>query len=190
MPSPEQLAILQSQIAPASVLCEKQVGLPAEVTAAQCILETGWLKHSPGNNCFGIKAYEGCYGRQLLFTREWFNEEELERFLQSNQGRTATLINAHATVNGRKEYSVQDWFAVFPSLGACFVYHAKLLLESPIYAQAFAWYKENGDQAQYVRSVARHYATDPQYAAQVLDLADSQQVKDSVAAARVNNSNV
>jgi hypothetical protein len=79
-------------IAQAAVASEQSTGCPAELQAAQCILETGWLKQAPGNNCFGIKIYDGAYGRQLLHTREWFTDAETARFLALGEGRTAELI--------------------------------------------------------------------------------------------------
>ena len=77
-------------IAQAAVAAEKATHCPAELQAAQCILETGWLAHAPGNNCFGIKSYEGAAGRQLLASREWFNDAELDCFLSRGDGRSAT----------------------------------------------------------------------------------------------------
>src|SRR5438477_8715451 len=78
-------------IAEAAVASERSTGCPAELQAAQCILETGWLKHAPGNNCFGIKSYGGASGRQLLNTREWFSDADAARFLALGDGRTASL---------------------------------------------------------------------------------------------------
>src|SRR5437660_12429141 len=79
------------RIAEAAVASERSTGCPAELQAAQCILETGWLNHAPGNNCFGIKFYAGAFGRQLLHTREWFTNTEAARFLALGDGRTAEL---------------------------------------------------------------------------------------------------
>src|SRR5215469_1251488 len=99
-------------IAEAAVVSERSTGCPAELQAAQCILETGWLKHAPGNNCFGIKSYEGAWGRQLLRTNEWFNDAEAARFLARGDGRTAALADpVQQDAHGRKLYNVRDWFA-------------------------------------------------------------------------------
>jgi hypothetical protein len=85
----------------------------------QAILESGWLDHAPGNNCFGIKSYNGEYGRQLLSTTEWFTDAELKRFLALGDGRTAQLADpvAPARHDGRRKYRVQDWFATFAASG-------------------------------------------------------------------------
>ena len=42
---------------------------------AQIIIESGWLRHSPGNNCLGIK-WTSKYPeskKQMLWTKEWIN---------------------------------------------------------------------------------------------------------------------
>src|SRR5262245_25350157 len=83
-------------IAQAAMASEKATECPAELQAAQCILETGWLHHAPGKNCFGIKSYPGEYGRQLLATREWFSRDELARFLSRGDGRVATAVRGAA----------------------------------------------------------------------------------------------
>ena len=107
-----------TQIADAAVAAEAATGCPAELMAAQCILESGWLSFAPQNNCFGIKTYSGEFGRQLLRTTEWFNASELAAFLSRGDSRTATRMPA-APVNGRSKYSVQDWFATFATLAGC-----------------------------------------------------------------------
>ena len=69
MLTPAQKSALQ-QIAAASVVAEKKTGCPAELSAAQAILESGLLQRAPGNNCFGIKANSRAAGQQYVFTHE------------------------------------------------------------------------------------------------------------------------
>src|SRR5437588_781772 len=114
-------------IAQAAVASERATACPAELQVAQCILETGWLKHTPGNNCFGIKSYEGAFGRQLLHTREWFTDAEDRRFVALGDGRTAEAAKPiQQDAHGRKLYNVQDWFATFATLGDCFARRAAM----------------------------------------------------------------
>jgi len=65
---------------------------------AQILLESGWLKHTKGNNCLGIKVPEDKISiwknKQLLWTKEW----------DKNTG---------------KYKSVQAWFMTYPSIEAC-----------------------------------------------------------------------
>jgi hypothetical protein len=89
--TPEQ-QVTVARIAAAAVQAEQSTGCPAEITTAQCILESGYLQHAPGNNCFGIKAYAGCFGTQLIDTHEWFTDAEAAKFLERGQGRAAVAI--------------------------------------------------------------------------------------------------
>lgn len=50
----EQLDFI-GRVAPAAQQSQRKHGIPASVTIAQCILESGWGKRAIGNNYFGIK---------------------------------------------------------------------------------------------------------------------------------------
>jgi flagellum-specific peptidoglycan hydrolase FlgJ len=157
-------------ITQAAVASEKATGCPAELQVAQCILETGWLAHAPGNNCFGIKSYPGAFGRQLLFTREWFTDAECDRFLALGDGRTAEpAAPVQTDAHGRKLYKVQDHFATFATLGDCFARRAAMW-DKGRYAPFATAYKTDKDLVRLVRGIAPIYATDPAYAESVLKL--------------------
>jgi flagellum-specific peptidoglycan hydrolase FlgJ len=164
-------------IAPAARASELKTGCPGLLQIAQCGLETGWLTSALGNNCFGIKAYDGCYGRQLLPTKEWFTPEELKSFLSHGDGRTATLVPSHGmTLSGRQEYVVHDWFATFATLADCFAKRASLW-DKGRYAPAAAQYKVDNDFEKLVRAIAPIYATDPKYADTVLQITSQADVQ-------------
>lgn len=172
-----------SQIATAAVLAEKESGCPAELLAAQCAIESGWLKHAPGNNCFGIKAYAGCFGKQLLPTTEWLNPSELNRFL-SVTGRTAVPKGTPTPRrDGRIEYACQDYFATFAVLADCFSFRGRLFNTGRYKAAADA-YEQDHDFVALVRTIAPIYATDPNYADSVLTIARQSNVTAAIAAAR------
>jgi flagellar protein FlgJ len=173
------------QIARAAVDAEKVTGCPAEVVAAQCILESGWLKFAPGNNCFGIKAYSGCHGTQLLNTTEWFTLAEVGRFLALGGGRTAVLKHPEvpARKDGRREYAVKDLFATFLTLGNCFAKRSAMWDKGP-YQKAADTYKADKNLAGFVASMGRVYATDPHYAETVLSLIHQSNVAQAIAGAR------
>ncbi len=171
-------------IARAAVDSEKQTGCPAELTAAQCILESGWLQHAPGNNCFGIKQYAGCPDRQLLSTEEWFTDAEVQRFLTAADGRTAEMVQpVQQNQRGAKRYRVQDWFAAFPTLADCFARRG-IMFTAGRYAPMLATFRQNGDLEALIRAIAPVYATDPHYADSVLRLIGQQDVRAAIAAAR------
>lgn len=169
--SDDQLRALETQIAPAAVSAARLTGVPAELLCAQAILESGWLEHAPGNNCFGIKSYQGQYGRQLLRTREWLTPQELARFIALGDARTAqAVLPERKDELGRTLYDVRDWFATFATLGDCFLRRALLFTEGR-YVESWKRYLENRDLEAFVRAMAPIYATDSHYADAVLAIA-------------------
>lgn len=176
--------VVVDRISKSAVEAELATGCPAEITAAQCILESGYLAHAPGNNCFGVKQYTGCHGTQLLDTSEWFTAEEAARFLARGGGRAAILVQPVRTnANGRNHYACRDLFATFATLAECFVYHGKLI-QRGVYAAAWEQYQKDHDLSTYIAGVAKHYATDPQYAATVSKVAGGPYVSASVIRSR------
>jgi flagellum-specific peptidoglycan hydrolase FlgJ len=171
-------------IAEAAVACEKLTGVPAEISVAQCALESGWLQHAPGNNCFGIKAYAGCPARQLLHTMEWFTPSETQSFLAGAPGRTAVFATPlQIAAGGRHKYIVQDWFANFPTLKDCFIKHA-MLFAGGKYEAKMDVYRHDRDLEGLVRGIAPIYATAPGYADSVLQIVRQKDVQDAIRIAR------
>jgi flagellar protein FlgJ len=117
--------------------CEAKTGVPATLTMAQWALESAWGKSQPGNNCFGIKAYEGCYGTQDLTT--------------------------HETIRSKSEVVKQE-FACFECLADCFNKHAELISTGAPYAAAWASFQKTKDADGLAKAIAPMYATDPLYA--------------------------
>ena len=116
--------------------------IPASITIAQAILETGWLRmNTPerrrmildAKNLFGIKG-TGPAGSVEIMTREH--------------------------ING-KMVSVRAKFRAYHSYAESFEDHTRLLTKSRYYRGAL---KYVGDPRRFIREVARHYATDPDYA--------------------------
>lgn len=145
-----------ARAAAGSVASEHKTGIPAELSVAQWALETGWGAHQPGNNCFGIKVYPGCFAIQLLNTVEYV-------------GGVRTLV--------------KEPFATFPSLDACFEKHADVLTKGS-YAGALRTYRRSHDLSLLIRQVSSIYATDPQYAASLLAILAMPDVKQALAVAR------
>jgi flagellar protein FlgJ len=170
-----------SLAAEAALHCEQRSGFPALVLLAQWAIESGWGKSSPGNNCFGIKATDKKQ-RQLLTTKEWFNGQELARFKALGDGRSAVATGAGNAY--RREYTVKDWFATYPSLEACFAERVKMA-NRPRYQPFMARYKQTKDVEEFVRGFAPIYATDPKYAELVLKLVESPKLKDALAEAKL-----
>ncbi len=115
---------------------EPDTGIPWQVMAAQACLESGYGKHAPNFNLFGIKAQEGYKGKKASL---WTTEEK----------------------NGKKEKVKAD-FRVYSSLEESMADHAKFLKENPIYAKAF----KTKDPKTFLEEVkAAGYATADKYVA-------------------------
>jgi flagellum-specific peptidoglycan hydrolase FlgJ len=161
--TPEQLAAVRQQVARGAVDSERALGgvPPAELTAAQCILESGWLQFMPpnSNNPFGIK-WMPPYPKVLAATHEWFDDAELKAFVAHADGRTASMVSGKPPrSDGRRYYAVRDYFRAFPSLADAFDKHGLLLRDGSRYKAAGEQYKADKDLAGYVRRIAQHYST-------------------------------
>jgi flagellum-specific peptidoglycan hydrolase FlgJ len=117
-------------------------GVPASVTVAQAIIETGWGKHSIGGakNLFGIKG-RGPAGSINVPTKEFVN------------GKWIT-INAN--------------FAKYDSFEQSISEHAKFFIRNKRYARAL---QVRNDADAFAREIHKAgYATAPDYAIQLIAL--------------------
>ena len=153
MLTPQQLDNLQLA-AIAAVKSEKQTGCPSDLTICQWALESGWGLRIPqaSNNPFGIKALPG--------------EPHID-------------LPTREVVNGVEETVIQP-FRTFPTLEDAFTHHGLLISTGKPYASAFEQFKDDGDVNELIRGVARHYASDPHYAATLLKIGNMQEVQDAL----------
>ena len=117
-------------------------GVPASVTVAQAILETGWGKHTVGEakNLFGIKG-GGPAGSVRAPTREYRN------------GQWVT-VDADFAKYDNFEQSIAD--------------HARFFLRNRRYARALQF---KGDPDTFAREIHKAgYATAPDYATKLIEL--------------------
>jgi Mannosyl-glycoprotein endo-beta-N-acetylglucosaminidase/Uncharacterized protein conserved in bacteria (DUF2272)/Putative peptidoglycan binding domain len=117
-------------------------GVPASVTVAQAILETGWGKHTIGSakNLFGIKG-KGPAGSVRVPTREFLN-------------------GAWVTIEAN--------FAKYDSFEQSISEHARFFLKNKRYAAAL---KAKDDADSFAREIHKAgYATGPDYADQLIKL--------------------
>lgn len=117
----------------------KQTGVPASVTLAQAILETGWGGSSIGDakNLFGIKG-TGPAGTTVVHTQECYD--------------------------GKTYVTIKDGFRKYYSWQQSIDDHAALLQNSR-YAPALNAYKQNHNADQYAEGIHKAgYATSPTYA--------------------------
>lgn len=142
--TPQEQQVID-QIMPAAKAGQAQYGVPAPVTAAQCILESGWLKFMPqgSNNPFGIKA--------------------------ENRSDPNSYVEAMTTeyVGGQLEH-VEQPFEKYPTLAAAFEDHARLIGTAPRYVPAMLW---TNNIALFCSALQKcGYSTSPTYATQLLQI--------------------
>lgn len=121
-------------------------GVPASVTIAQAILESGWGRSgltTHANNLFGIKA-----------DRFWIGDVCWKPTTEYYHGHKMT-VNAP--------------FRRYPDLAASLEDHGKFLSKNPRYKPAF----QCADGVDFAKEIAEcGYATDPNYAHLVMELID------------------
>ena len=140
-------------IAPSARAAAQALGVSPVGILAQAALETGWGRHAPGNNLFGIKAGTDWHGTSL---REF--SAEVSKGVRS-LGEAAFRAYRSAAA------SVHDYAS---------------LLESPRYAPVRGHGSDLGAFAQGLQRAG--YATDPDYARKLLQVADSPTMHDALAA--------
>lgn len=145
---PAQFVALFGPVAQASM---RNTGVPASVTLAQAILETGWGSSSIGDakNLFGIKG-TGPAGTTRVSTKEYYNGSYV------------------TTKAGFRKY--HTWQESIDD-------HARLLQNSR-YAPALERYKADKNADAYARGIHKAgYATDPTYADKLISLMNSYNLK-------------
>lgn len=115
-------------------------GLPAGITVAQAALESRW------------------------------GESELSRrannyFGIKAHGKHAWVEMPTTEVIGGVAKHVTAKFAAYENIEQCFICRDRLILSGAVYAEARS---HVGDAGQFARALAKHWATDPQYAEKLL----------------------
>ncbi len=129
-----------SQVAPGAIAAQSRYGIPAAVTIAQAIDESGWGQSALAirdNNLFGIKG-TGPGGSDVLPTQEFENGQWM-------------TINAAFRVYNNVAQSIAD--------------HSQLLATDPAYQQAMA---DRHLPDAFATDLTGVYATDPQYGANLI----------------------
>lgn len=136
---------------------EADTGVPASVTIAQAILESGWGKKHMGdaNNYFGIKAQTK--GAKVVFgdIATGYVDKPTKEF-DKKTGKTITVI-AH--------------FRSYSDMAGSFTDHGMFLKSNARYAKALAAYAKNKDANEFAEGLQKaRYATDPKYASQLISI--------------------
>jgi flagellar protein FlgJ len=148
-------------LAPQAAVAAKKLGVSVRALLAQAALETGWGKHLPShgdgsssNNLFGIKAGSSWDGDKV----------------------SVPTVEYENGVAVRK----RDAFRAYDSPSESFADYARLIADSPRYAQALG---QGENVAGFARGLVHGgYATDPSYVAKITAIANSPQMHAALAA--------
>lgn len=152
--SKEERAAFIHSIMPFAIETMKASKVPASVTIAQAILESGWGVRAPGNNFFGVKAV-GLVAKGL---RRMIMAGTYRSGVTPIPGdmqvlRTKEVIN-HVMVR------IWDVFAKYPTPKESFDARARLFTTCRRYAKAF----QTNDGIGFARAIAdAGYSTSPDY---------------------------
>ncbi|HEX5353524.1 MAG TPA: flagellar assembly peptidoglycan hydrolase FlgJ [Rhodanobacteraceae bacterium] len=147
------------KLAPYAQAVANKLGVSMRAVLAQAALETGWGQHMPqqadgssSNNLFGMKAGDGWQGKRV-------SEPTLE-FKDGVAVRTNAAFRAYA------------------GPARSFADYARLLTENPRYAGALGHGEDIAGFARALHSAG--YATDPDYAAKLTTIANSDTMRDAL----------
>ncbi|MBI4904405.1 MAG: glucosaminidase domain-containing protein [Acidobacteria bacterium] len=147
-----------AEVAKIAVRLEGEAGIPARILIAQWAIESRWGAKPVGDfNFFGIKRakrHTKCY---TVETREVINGKDVTRVCE---------------------------FADYESLEESCRDYAWLITHGAPYRAAWQKYQQEGDLGYLVMSVARVYATDPNYARLASQLTGQADVAAAIEAAR------
>ena len=142
---PQDMTVQQAfidEVAPGAVAAQRQYGVPAAVTIAQAIDESGWGQSSLAirdHNLFGIKG-AGPAGSDVLPTQEYEGGQPVTRMAP---------------------------FRAYDNFAQSIEDHGKLLATSGYYGQAMA---ERQDPNAFATALTGVYATDPDYGPKLIGL--------------------
>jgi flagellar protein FlgJ len=145
---PDNAIFIRAAAIPAH-MSETKTGVPASITIAQAVLESGWGRHHIGsaNNYFGVKAHEH-KGKIVI-------------------GSVATGYVDRRTREHIKggDIFITDHFRQYANKTDSFIDHGLWIKSNQRYSKALKEYANSGDADAFARALQKHhYATDPHYA--------------------------
>ena len=132
--------VIPADIIKAAQASAKAYRVPASVSLAQWALESGWGAHATG-------------------TFNYFG-------IKASAAEPGRICVTHEEVDG-KVVAVLAKFRDFGSVEDAFDHHAELIADAPVYRTAMTMV---GHVEAFVREVARHYATDTDYADKIMTI--------------------
>jgi flagellar protein FlgJ len=133
------------RVMPYARAAAEALGVPVRAVVAHAALESGWGRHAPGDNFFGIKADARWNGAQAVRATQEFE--------------------------GGRMVDARERFRSYEGASQAFDDYARFLQQNPRYREALA---RGEDGPAFLRGIAEAgYATDPDYADKLRRIHDS-----------------
>ncbi len=145
---------------------QDKTGFSAIAALAQAAQESGWGRFAPGNMLFGVKDTDGVNGNeQLVITTEYSKRQDLKF--------PVILHVEPVELHGERffKYTIKDYFRKYDTPEESFADHVRFFEKNSRYKEAM---KVKSDPDAFIKAIAlAGYATDPNYAAQLISIAHS-----------------
>ena len=161
------------EVAGIAAALEKQTGCPAQLMIAQWAIESRWGEKPVGHaGYFGIKRAARHTKFCTVTTHEVFTPAQLAAWNRQHADKPARVVET--LQDSRVRVELDDQFADYDSLDASCKDYAWLITNGAPYRTAWRRYLADKNVTTLVRSVAQIYATAPQYAQLVIQIAGQQ----------------
>jgi flagellar protein FlgJ len=141
---------------------ETNTKVPAIFILAQCAIETGWSKYSPGHMMFGIKDTDGINGNEQLVTTTEYLKNPNAKF---------PVIISKVFIPAKKlyKYVVKTWFRKYNSPKESFEDHGRFFIDNRRYHDNFITCKLDW-KCWCIEVAADGYATGTDYANTLIEV--------------------
>ena len=155
----------------ASVAASARSKLPVGDRIAQAAIETAWGERIINNNYFGLTC-KGDEASVPTQTHECLTDAQLAEELKT--GRIIQVIGTGSAIANslRKQYMVLRNFGAWSSIASNFEARDSVLTTEPVYSDARAKLA-SGDIEGYIAAYAAHWATDPNYAKNIISICNA-----------------
>jgi flagellar protein FlgJ len=172
-----------AEVAGIAVRLESTTGVPARLLIAQWAIESRWGNAPAGeHNYFGIKRTSRHTDFCVVTTHEYLTQKQIDAWNRKHSSRPARVIGEQPS--GKILVELEDEFADYPSLESACEDYAWLISQGDPYQKAWRNYQASGDLSALIDSIARGYATDPQYAGLVKQIAGQSNVATAIQSAQ------
>lgn len=157
-----------TQMLPYAIAAQKITGMPPIVAICFSAIESGWGKHAPGNNFFGVKAGSTWTGAtQLLTTFECGKTgnaatDGIKDIIISIDKPNTSTSNASCNTKGYYTYHVKSKFRAYASPATSLADFGLLIKNSSRYANS--WKDVTTPLQMGLDILSEGYATAPSYA--------------------------